>query len=284
MGKIYVMLAIGVLAASQSANIIRIGDANPFSMTAWRLAMACMILAPLALREPRNMTQRSWRPSMIAGTCLAIHFFTWIYAVQNVSVAVATLVLGVNPVFLVVIEALFFRSLPSKAQMKAMLLFIGSALILLTELDGISGSIHGWLAGLGSAFAFSLYLIAGRKAQECQPPTFHLLLCYGVAAFLGFLMSLMLGKPILAFSTNNWLCFALLAFIPTLLGHSSFNIALKYLPASLVAASTLAEPVLAILGAWYFWGEAVSWIHLLSFILVCGGFYLSQSSGSGVNN
>ncbi|MFH1998980.1 MAG: hypothetical protein ABIK28_04820, partial [Planctomycetota bacterium] len=43
--KIILYLCIGLLAASQSANIIRIGDAHPIALAAWRLLIASLLLA-----------------------------------------------------------------------------------------------------------------------------------------------------------------------------------------------------------------------------------------------
>ena len=38
-----VLLAIGLLAASQSGNIIRLADAHPVAICAWRLILACLV-------------------------------------------------------------------------------------------------------------------------------------------------------------------------------------------------------------------------------------------------
>jgi len=45
---VYAFLGLGLLAASQSGNIIRLGDAHPVAITFWRLALAAVILGPLA--------------------------------------------------------------------------------------------------------------------------------------------------------------------------------------------------------------------------------------------
>ncbi|MEE8410659.1 MAG: hypothetical protein V3T05_13745 [Myxococcota bacterium] len=41
--RIYIFLAIGLVAASQSGNIIRIGDAHPVAIAAWRLLLASLL-------------------------------------------------------------------------------------------------------------------------------------------------------------------------------------------------------------------------------------------------
>ena len=43
-------LIIGLAAASQSGNIIRLADAHPVALAAWRLLIASALLAPLVAR------------------------------------------------------------------------------------------------------------------------------------------------------------------------------------------------------------------------------------------
>ena len=51
------------------------------------------------------------------------------------------------------------------------------------------------------------------------------------------------GQGFLGLSPMTCLWIALLALVPQLLGHTSFNWALRYLPASLVAVALLGEPI-----------------------------------------
>ena len=51
--------------------------------------------------------------------------------------------------------------------------------------------------------------------------------------------------PLASYSARNWLCFVLMALVPTILGHTSINSALRYIPAGRVALATLSEPPLA---------------------------------------
>ena len=99
--RIVVFLGVGLLAASQSGNIIRLGDASPMVIAAWRLLIASLLLAPLAgrrLGELRSLSRREVALLVAAGFALAAHFVVWIAAVQMTTVANATVFFAVNPV------------------------------------------------------------------------------------------------------------------------------------------------------------------------------------------
>ena len=97
--SIYVFLAVGLVSLSQSANIIRIGDAGPVAITAWRLILATVLLAPIAGRKLATVLNLSLVDAIVllcGGLALTLHFFAWIWAVQTTTVANATLFLSIT--------------------------------------------------------------------------------------------------------------------------------------------------------------------------------------------
>jgi len=76
--------------------------------------------------------------------------------------------------------------------------------------------------------------------------------------------------PILGFSPINYIWLAALAIIPQLIGHSSFNWALKYLPASYVSIALLGEPIGTVVLAMIFLKESPILLEIVGgvFILV----------------
>ena len=213
---------------------------------------------------------------MLTGLSLACHFYAWIASVQLLSIATATLIFSVNPVFVVALERVLFRYQPNRLEVFGLLAFFVSFVTLLLGETDWTLSWEGIVFGLISSATFAVYFLSGKYAQKHLPFSLHISTCYLVAAALCFLFAMGNGQAIFDHSARNWLCFVLLAIVPTIFGHSLFNLVLRYLPATVVATSTLAEPVLAMIGAFFFWDETVHSLHLFSFLLVCLGFYLSQ--------
>jgi drug/metabolite transporter (DMT)-like permease len=67
----------------------------------------------------------------------------------------------------------------------------------------------------------------------------------------------------------------LLALVPQLVGHTTFNWALRHLPASLVALALLGEPVGSAVLAWAFLGERPAALEAAGAALILAGIVLA---------
>jgi drug/metabolite transporter (DMT)-like permease len=79
-----------------------------------------------------------------------------------------------------------------------------------------------------------------------------------------------IGLPPLAY-----LWFALLALVPQLFGHSTFNWVLKYLPASFVSVALLGEPVGSTILAYFIFQEMPGWVKIGGAVLIMAGIWQS---------
>ncbi len=271
--SVYLFLVAGLLAASQSGNIIRLGDAHPVAIASWRLLLASLVLLPLAGRDLVLLTRLTWREwalLLLAGIALATHFFAWIGAVQSTTVANAAIFFAINPVITATCGYLFFRETISWRL--AVAIFFGLAGIAtlgwsdfaLTP-DHLRGD---GLALLCSAL-FTLYFMCGKRLRRVLPTATYVGSIYAVAALTGFVTMLALDLPLLGYDDRTWLCFTLMALGPTLIGHTSFNHALAHLKASWISTATLTEPMVAALVAWWAWDEALTLWGLIGYGLIC---------------
>jgi drug/metabolite transporter (DMT)-like permease len=270
--RVWLFLAVGLVAASQSGNIIRIGDAHPAAIAAWRLLIAAALFAPLAGRRLTQLARLPWRDKAVlaaAGLTLALHFVAWITAVQVTTVANAAVIFAVNPVLTAGAAWLFFREPVTRRLVLAIAL-------------GVAGVTSlGWsnlrfrpehLAGDGAALLcsalFTVYFLLGKRLRRRLDTAVYVTALYGVAAVCCFAILAALDRPLVVYDGRTWLCFALMAIVPTMIGHTSFNHAVRWIPAGRIAALTLSEPVLAGAVAWLAWGEAVSGGLLVGYGLI----------------
>src|SRR5215813_11459745 len=97
----YVTLVLGVLLVSVGAILVRLAAAPPLAVAFYRMAIASLILSPLAWPEARS----SWpglpaRPCLLlvaSGVALALHFATWIASLSHTSVAASVLLVNTAP-------------------------------------------------------------------------------------------------------------------------------------------------------------------------------------------
>lgn len=99
----YLALAIGVIAVSTSAILVKVA-ASPSSVIAfYRLLFSVLFMMPLFLLkyigEIRHITRRDWLYSIVAGLFLAFHFILWFESLNFTSVASSTVLVTLQPIF-----------------------------------------------------------------------------------------------------------------------------------------------------------------------------------------
>jgi len=270
--KVIVFLGLGLIAASQAGNIIRLGDAHPVALSAWRLVIAALLLAPLAGRDLtalRRLSRKEVVLLLLTGTALAVHFFAWIAAVQLTTVANAAVFFSCNPVIIAVGGLLFFKEAVDRWLLGSIALGLaGVAAIGGGDLSFSREHLAGDAMALLCAMLFAIYFLLGKRLRQVLPTAVHVTAVYGIAGVVSFVCLGALGLPIVEYSSQTWLCFLLLALFPTMVGHTSFNHASRYLHAGKISTATLTEPLLAGLVAWYAWNEAITVQTAIGYCLI----------------
>jgi len=122
---------------------------------------------------------------------------------------------------------------------------------------GGAGSDPALGAGLAlvGAIAIAIYLVVGRKLRARLPLLPYIWLVYGCAALFTILMVLLSRTPIAGYSTSSYFWIVLLALVPQLIGHTSFNYALRYLSATYISIAAQLEPIGSAFVAFLVFGE-----------------------------
>jgi drug/metabolite transporter (DMT)-like permease len=271
--RVYLFLAVGLVAASQSGNIVRIGDAHPLAIAAWRLVIAAALLAPLAGRGLAQLARLTWKDRALlvaAGAALAAHLVAWIAAVQMTTVANASVIYAINPVLTAGAAWLVFRErVTGRLAVAIALGLVGVALLSWSNIGLKPGQLAGDGAALLCSALFTAYFLLGKRLRNTLDTTVYVTALYGIAAACCFAGMALLDLPLVEYDGRTWLCFALMAVVPTMIGHTSFNNAVRWIPAGRIATLTLSEPMLAGVVAYFAWGEAVTGGLLAGYALIC---------------
>jgi drug/metabolite transporter (DMT)-like permease len=86
------------------------------------------------------------------------------------------------------------------------------------------------------------------------------------------------GSPLVGFNPESYIWMALLALLPQLVGHTSFNWALGYLPATYATIPALGEPIGSTVLALLLLGEVITPLKLAGGLLTLGGIALMMVS------
>ncbi len=273
MNRFYLFLPMGIIAISTASIFIKLCDAPALIIATYRMVISSLVLVPFV---GYKKTWREWEDSemgwlFLSGLFLSLHFAFWIASLKFTSVASSIVLVTTHPIFVGLGSKLFLKEpLGAPLILGILLSVLGSGLIgygdfLLTQ-EALLGD---GLALLG-AMAASGYFLVGRRMRAQQDLLTYIFPVYSISGLSLIILSLLFQKSFFGYSTNTYLLMILLALIPQLIGHTTFNWALKYLPASRVAIAILGEPIGSTFLAYLILGERLTVLKILG-----GGFILS---------
>ncbi len=258
----YLGVGFGVVTVSAAAILIRLAQAELHSIVvaAWRLALATLILAPVALigfrREFRSLTSRDWRNAFLSGLLLAIHFGTWISSLALTTVAASVMLVWTSPIFVGLGSQLLLGERLTRGMRVALVaVILGSVIIGVGDLGQGTHRLLGDLLALMGAISGAGYFLIGRSLRRRVSLLAYVVPVYASAAVVLIAVMLAAGLGPVPQQPQTWLWLVLMAIGPQILGHSSLNWALRYLSATFVSVATLGEPIGATLLAWWVLGE-----------------------------
>lgn len=276
----YIVLFVAVWAISTGAIFARMAQAPPLVIAAYRVGLATLILLPLALVQSREellqFTVRDLGLAVAAGLFLALHFATWITSLFYTTVANSVVLVNTNPLWVGLLSPLMTKEPVGKATAAGIAVsVVGGVFIGAGDWGLGSRALRGDLLALAGGICAAFYLLLGRNLRRKFSLVAYIFVCYGSAALFLWLLVLSMQLPISGFSWQTWGCFGGLALIAQIIGHSSYNWALRWLPASLIAVSLLGEPVVSSVLAYYLFDEGLTWLKLAGGGLILSGIFMA---------
>lgn len=277
----WAILGGGILAVSSASVLIRLADAPPLVVGSWRMALATLLLTPVALprlrREWRRLTQRDLIYLLLAGVALAVHFAAWISSLSYTSVASSVILVSTNPIFVGLASHWLLRErIPQRTTWAIAIVLLGSVVVGYGDMDLSGRALFGDSLALIGAIGSSAYILLGRAVRRKLSTWAYVWPCYGIAGLILLAVSLASRQPLLGDTPRSYLIFALLAIGPQILGHSAFNWALGHFSAVFVTLAILGEPVGASILALVVLQEAPAPMVWLGGALILGGIYLAS--------
>ena len=279
----YLGVGLGVLTVSTAAILIRLAQdgAHSLVVAAWRMTLATLILAPVALAtrraELRTLTRREWGSMLIAGLLLALHFATWITSLAYTSVAASVVLMTTHPFFVGLASHLLLRERLSPGLVVALIAAMaGSVLIGLGDLGQGGHRLWGDALALMGAISIAGYFLIGRRLRARLSLLAYVFPVYSTAAVALMVIMLVSGLPPLPQRPATWGWLLLMALGPQILGHSSLNWALRYLSATYVTIAVLGEPIGSTLLAWWLLDEQPSPWAVVGGALILGGIVIAS--------
>lgn len=284
-GFVWGVVIIAVMAISIGSILVRLalksadqsGIGFSLVMAAIRLTGASLIVLPTALKiQWRSLSFQALIYAIAAGGCLAFHFATWITSLSYTSIAASTTLVTTTPIWVAILSKFWLNEKLSPGKILGIAVaFLGGIMIGLSETQTgsfYSNPLLGDSLALMGAWAVSFYIMFGREAQQRGFSIGgYVMVAYTVAAIILLPLPLFFGVGYTNYPTSVYFYLLLMAIIPQLVGHTSFNWAINKISPTLVTLAILFEPIGASFLGYLFFNEVPPLSVLIGGIIILTG-------------
>lgn len=248
----YIVLGSGILSLSFSAMFVRWAGAPGPITGFYRLALASLILLPLAAlrarRQPAGFRRSNIIFPILGGIFSAFDLGIWSASLSYTTAANATIIGNTAPLWVALASMLFFgRRFSRDFWVGLALALVGASLVVGSDFLRHPRLGIGDLMALTASFFYAgFYLVTerGRARIDALPYTWLV----AASASLGlFIINLALGNPFLGYSPQTWLVFLSAALVSQVIGYFSITYSLGHLPASVVSPTMIGQPIMTTL-------------------------------------
>lgn len=278
----WLMIAGGVLLGTIGVFVEEAGQ-HPL-VTVWfrcvfgALALVAWCLATGRGRELllRHQARSRW-VACATGVFMVLNWALFFAAIPRTSIAVATVIFHVQPIWVIVFGALFLRERISRAQWAATLAALAGLVLTTGLLDGIpAGTADGgaYVAGvlmcLGGSFCYAaVTLLASRAPAPISPFALSLWQCLVGAVLLAW-APLAFGWP---HTAAAWAWLTGLGVLHTGLAYVVLFAGMARLALGKVAVLQFVYPLTAVLVDWAVYGRTLSPVQLGGVVLMAGALW-----------
>lgn len=280
-----IMLLLGGAAIGGSPIFVRLSEVGPMATAFWRIAIA---LLPLAILFYRSDAYRLARPQgyrdkaqlILPGFFLAADLIAWHQSIHITTVANATLLANLAPVFVTAIGWMLFGTKITPRFAIGLMLAMAGVVVLKGGVAGFSdGDQLGDALAIVAALFYAGYMLS-IAALRSRFDTLRVMTWSSISAAIFLLPAMLLMEDQIVPATSyGWLILAGLALISHAGGQFAISYALAFLPASFSSLTLLVQPVVAALLGMFILAEWLSPLQVAGGVIVlCGIFYARRKA------
>ena len=231
----------------------------------------------LRVRPEKLHGSRVYLLLVMAGAFIAGDMSAWHYSIVMTTVANASLLLNVTPVFVVLGGWLLFRTRVTGTFM----IGLATAMAGVAVLSGASLALSrthvlGDLLGVVTAMFYAAYQLTVERLRRRFSTITIMLYAVPVSAMVTLMVTLVSGETMAVMTPAGWAVLVALAAGPQVLGQGLIAWALAHLPASFVSVSLLVQPIVAATVAWILFDERIGVQQAVGAVAVLAGITIAR--------
>lgn len=272
----------GLLGFSPIA--IRISEVGPHATNMWRFLFALPILAVLAavMRPIPSTRQTGWL--LFAGILFGVEISIWAAALDYTTVANATLLTNLTPIFAALFGWLFLRERLGLAVLAGGAVALTGAVTLTlarTHAAAGPGGDQAWLGDLlscCSAIGYAGYLLIVRSLGKDVSVGAVMFWATLSSAIVAFAASLAFHETMLPQTMWGWANLVALCVLVQICGQGLIAYGVGRLPIVISTVLLWMQPLVAAALSWVLFGEALGPLAFVGAALILAGIYTVQSA------
>ena len=277
----FAFLLMGATAMGVSPVFVRYAEVGPFASAFWRVFLALPILFLWASYETRKSGRTiRWKldqPIILAGLLFTGDLIFWHLAIFNTTLANATLMATLAPVWVVLFSRAFIGEEVSKGTYVGLIFCLAGAALLIGSSFRIAPErIIGDIYGLITSIFFGLYFLAlrvARRSRKGGEVTFLTTIVTSAGLFVAAIIS---ANKMFPDTMQGAAALAALGMVSHAGGQGLLAVALGSLSAAFSSLVIFVEAIVAALFGWAVFGEKLAPLQFAGGCLILFGVWIAR--------
>lgn len=278
-------LILGGIAIGCSPIFVRLSEVGPMATAFWRVGLAML---PLLLWYGSNSAgatgtetrPRGWADRLalvLPGLMLAGDLAAWHIALYKTSVANATLLANMAPIFVTLGGWLIFRTPITKVFLVGLVLALAGVVVLRGGPQALGGgNLAGDAIAMGASVFYAGYILSLGRLRSRFSTLTTLLWTTGSAAVFMAPLALFLETDLWPLTFYGWAILLGLAWFTHAGGQGLIIFALAWLPPAFSSLTLLIQPVVAAILAWVLLSEPLGAMQAIGGIVILAGIMIAR--------
>lgn len=276
----FLALVLGATFMGFSPLFVRLADVGPFASAFWRVFLALPPLwlwMRLADEPPATGGGAFGRAVLLSGLAFAGDLIFWHLSIFNTTIANATLLSTMAPVWVFLVSFLLFGHHLRRAEIGGLAICIAGGMLLIRDSFEVDRSrLTGDLEAIATSLFFGLYIVFINEARKHGGAARITFLSTAVTTVALFGAALLSGERILPATITGWLPLFGLAFMSQAAGQGLLAYALGRLPVAFSSLIVFLEALAAAALGWLIFAERLGFWQWLGGCLVLFGIWLAR--------
>lgn len=277
-------LLTGATAIGLAPIFVRLSELGPIATAFHRLFLSLPVLGLWLWLERRRHPSPIDRPTrgwlIAAGLVFAADLSVWHWSIKLTTVANATLLGNLAPVFVTLAGwALFAQRFSTRFIIAMVIAFSGTFVLVGESLSLGRARLAGDLLGVLTAVFYGAYIICVSRLRAVVSTATVMFWSALVCCMALLPVALLSGENLVPATPNGWGVLVALAVVSHAAGQGLIAYALAHLSAAFGSVSLLWQPVAAALFAWAILHESLGAWQMAGGVIVLVGIYLARRAG-----